>query len=77
MEEHRQVPIWFFIGGLLLVYGVLICGHGLYNLVSPPEKEVALAYLHADIWWGALLAAVGTVYTVKFWPKKEGVPAKS
>ena len=29
MHDEHQIPIWFFIGGLLLIYGVLITGAGL------------------------------------------------
>ena len=32
MENEHQIPIWFFIGGILAVYGVLIFGAGLYGL---------------------------------------------
>ncbi len=66
-EHEHQVPIWFFIGCLLTVYGVLILGYG---LLGPSERHVALAHLHADIWWGALLTVLGLVYVVKFRPNK-------
>jgi hypothetical protein len=69
MEQPKHgIPIWFFIGGLLAVYGVLILGTGLYHLASPPEKPVALSHLHADIWWGAVLLGIGVIYCVKFRP---------
>ncbi len=70
MEEHHQLPIWFFIGILLTVYGVLILGSGIHSLFMPPLHEVALSYLHADIWWGALLLVLGLVYVFKFRPNK-------
>ena len=70
MHRPGMISIWFFIGTLLLAYGVLIFGAGLYELVSPPEHPVVLANLHAGIWWGALLIALGTVYTLKFKPGK-------
>ena len=28
------IPIWFFIGVLLLVYGVMIFGYGIFELVT-------------------------------------------
>jgi uncharacterized BrkB/YihY/UPF0761 family membrane protein len=68
MDEQHQIPIWFFIGALLLVYGVLITGVGLYQWVVPPERPVKLAEWHADIWWGALMAVVGAFYAVRFRP---------
>ena len=30
-----------------------------------------LAYLHAGIWWGALLLLLGLIYTIKFAPRSE------
>jgi hypothetical protein len=63
-----MLSIWFFIGTLLLAYGVLIFGAGIYNLFSPPERPVVLANLHAGIWWGALLIVLGVIYTIRFAP---------
>lgn len=72
MTEHKRfLSIWFFIGVLLLVYGILILGAGVYELFSPPARTVVLANLHAAVWWGALLIAVGAFYTIKFRPGKE------
>jgi hypothetical protein len=67
--HEKQIPIWFFIGLLVGVYGVLILGTGLYGLVSPPAQPVKLAYLHVDIWWGILLIAIGLFYSLKFRPR--------
>lgn len=67
-HRHHQVPIWFFIGALLTVYGVLIAAVGVYNLVYPPVHKVALWEKHADLWWGALLIVIGLVYSIRFWP---------
>jgi hypothetical protein len=63
------ISIWFFIGILLDIYGVLILGAGIYNLYNPPD--VKLAYLHAGVWWGVLLLLLGVLYTLKFAPKQE------
>jgi hypothetical protein len=41
-----------------------------YELVTPPEHKVVLEELHANIWWGALLAVLGAIYLIKFFPKK-------
>ncbi len=70
MEKEHQIPIWFFIGILLAVYGLLILVSGLYGLVHPPERIVALSYLHADIWWGGLLLLLGLIYLIKFMPRR-------
>jgi hypothetical protein len=67
-----RIPIWFFIGVLLVVYGVMILGYGVYELASgsyPPT--VQLTELHTPIWWGALLAALGLFYVLKFRPGRQ------
>ncbi len=75
MDSKREIPIWFFIGSLLTVYGVLILGTGIYHLFNPPQQPLALANLHADIWWPLLLLLIGLIYTIKYWPFKAEVPS--
>ncbi len=70
MHGEGFISIWFFIGVLLTAYGVLITGSGIYDYFSPPAHLVVLANLHAGIWWGAVLLAIGLIYTIKFFPKK-------
>lgn len=72
MHRPGLVSIWFFIGSLLLLYGVLILGAGLYEFVTPPEHPVVRQDLHANIWWGVLLIAMGAFYFFRFspWRKK-------
>jgi hypothetical protein len=65
-----MISIWFFIGVLLLFYGVVILGAGIYEYSNPPEHPVVLAELHAGIWWGLLLTVLGAWYTNHFKPKK-------
>lgn len=72
MPNEEQVPIWFFIGGILVVYGVLILGSGIFELFNPPppEARVALYDLHADLWWGAFMTAFGAFYCFRFRPDR-------
>jgi uncharacterized membrane protein HdeD (DUF308 family) len=77
MEKEHQVPIWFFIGSILAIYGVLILATGLYHLISPPEHQVVLYNLHADIWWGAFMVIVGVFYVVKFRPTADTASANA
>jgi hypothetical protein len=65
---NTRVSIWFFIGLLLTVYGVLITGAGFYGLAHPPA--VRLGALHAALWWGLLLVAIGGLYTYVFFPTR-------
>lgn len=67
-SQHR-ITIWFFIGVLLTIYGVLILGEGIYGLFVPPN--IAMAHLHLSLWWGALLLAIGLFYAIRFRPGRE------
>jgi hypothetical protein len=70
MARHL-VSIWFFIGILLDIYGILILGSGIYDLIHPSAYLVKMANLHAGIWWGALLLVLGLIYTIKFAPRRQ------
>jgi hypothetical protein len=65
-EKHHIIPVWFFVGLLLFVYGVLIFVSGLAELSHPPNT--VLAELHAPVWWGGLLIILGGVYCMLFRP---------
>lgn len=69
-EKHQIIPIWFFVGFLLLVYGLLILVSGLAQWSHPPEG-VQLTNLHAPVWWGALLLFLGLIYCFKYYPRRE------
>lgn len=71
MTKHQEISIWFFIGFALLVNGILITGAGIYEFIVPSRNPVVLAHLHANLWWGALLAIVGAAYCIKFKPHRE------
>jgi hypothetical protein len=68
----RIISIWFFIGISLAVNGALILAAGIYELVNPPAvPRVALFNLHANVWWGAALLAIGLIYCFRFSPKHQ------
>ncbi len=64
-----MIPVWFFVGLLLGIYGVMIFVSGIAEWSHPPAT--VLAELHAPIWWGALLAIIGAAYTISFWPRHQ------
>jgi hypothetical protein len=66
--KDHIIPVWFFVGVLFLIYGVLILGNGLAEWSHPPDT--VLAELHAPVWWGGLLIAVGGIYCIIFQPGK-------
>jgi hypothetical protein len=67
------IQIWFFIGVLLSIYGVLILGYGIYEWQTGSYPQlVELTNLHTPIWWGGLLTILGALYVVKFRPGRAG-----
>jgi len=67
-EGPRMIPVWFFVGVILLIYGLLILVTGFYELSHPPDT--VLASLHPALWWGALLTILGGVYVYVYMPRK-------
>jgi len=67
-EGPRMVPVWFFVGVILLIYGVLILATGIYEFSNPPST--VLANLHPALWWGGVLTILGGVYVYIHMPKK-------
>jgi hypothetical protein len=71
MHKAGMISIWFFIGVLLVAYGVLTLAAGLYELVTPPAQPTVLAELHAGVWWGAFILALGAFYSWHFRPRPD------
>ncbi len=67
-HKARQISIWFFIGVLLAVYGVIILGAGIANWNNP--GNLVLADLHVGVWWGALMLILGAIYSFVFAPNR-------
>ena len=67
-KRAHMLPVWFFIGVLLTIYGAIILFVAIANFHHPPE--VVLAQYHADIYGGILLLLLGGIYTYWFWPSR-------
>lgn len=67
-KGHHMLPVWFFIGVLLTVYGVIILITSILQFSHPATVE--FAQYHAGIWGGILLLVIGGCYTLKFWPRR-------
>ena len=70
--QSGHISIWFFIGVLLTVYGALIFAYGIFELMTGQTANVVLANLHAPVWWGGLMLALGLFYGLKFRPGRNG-----
>jgi uncharacterized membrane protein len=67
-ETRNPLPIWFFIGVLLLIYGVIILVAGVNQFSHPPAT--VLSQLHATFWGGITLTAIGAFYTLAYRPRR-------
>ncbi len=68
-RQHRSVTVWFYIGTLLALYGVLLTAAGVYQWLHPPAT--VLAQKHATFWAGVLLLVIGGTYTILYWPRPD------
>lgn len=72
MEENKGISIWFFIGTLLFLYGIIITISNIYEAYHPAfGRHTVLENLHFGIWWGILLIIIGLVYFIGFRPWKK------
>ena len=71
MQISAKISIWFFIGVLLAFYGAVIFGYGIFELISGVLAPVVLAKLHAPVWWGGMMLALGSFYCIRFVPGKK------
>jgi FtsH-binding integral membrane protein len=64
-EQKKMKPIWYFVGLVLLTIGVLVFLTGIAMLVFGVKSPTALANLHPNIWWGAIMVVAGAVFFFK------------
>jgi hypothetical protein len=63
MSEHKMISIWFFVGLMLTVLGVIITATGVYFLFRP-QHETTLAELNPSLWWGVIMLAGGLSFLI-------------
>jgi len=67
-EQREPLPIWFFVGVILAVYGVLVILGDVTNL-----REIRLAHLRPGFWWGGGMLVFGAVFTaLGLWSHRQG-----
>lgn len=71
MVDNKGISIWFFIGILLFIYGIIITVSNIFEaLFNSFGRAVVLKSLNFGIWWGLLLIILGLVYSIGFRPWK-------
>jgi hypothetical protein len=64
--KTHMLPVWFFIGILLTIYGVIILTTAIVDFSQP--TTVVLAKYHPGLFGNILLLIIGGFYTVWYWP---------
>lgn len=64
---RRNFEVWFYIGLLLGLYGIMLISAGVYQWIHPPAT--VLAEYHVTFWAGVMLLVVGAVYSLTYWPR--------
>ena len=62
-RQRKMLSIWFFVGLMLTVLGVIISSTGIYYLFRP-QHQTALAELNPNLWWGALILVSGLIFLI-------------
>jgi hypothetical protein len=65
---RRNIQVWFYIGAVLGLYGIMLTSAGVYQWIHPPAT--VLAGYHATFWAGVVLLIVGGIYTLAYWPRR-------
>ncbi len=63
-----MLPVWFFIGLLLTIYGVIVLIAAIVDWSAP--TTAILSQYHAALWGGIVLLLIGGGYVLKFWPRR-------
>ena len=65
-KEAHMLPVWFFVGVLLAIYGVIILVMAVLDFNQ--TSQAVLAEYHPGLYGGVLLIVLGGFYTFWFWP---------
>ena len=71
-----MIPVWFFVGVLLLIYGILILVEGISEWSHPaatvlpdnPNFANFLMKLNPTFWWSLVLIILGGLFSWKHYP---------
>lgn len=55
-------PIWYFVGLILTVMGLIIFAAGITYLISGETPHTILGNTHPNLWWGAVMTAAGLIF---------------
>ncbi len=60
--EPKMKSIWYFVGIMLSVMGLIVTSSGVYYFLFPNGTKTVLGNLHPNIWWGLIMIASGLIF---------------
>ncbi len=68
----ETLSIWFFVGVMTLLYGVVLVVYGAWAWFGDHEVPTVVfsQRFHPTFWWGMLLTLFGSFYTLRFRPRR-------
>jgi hypothetical protein len=66
MSQPKMLSIWFFVGLMLTLLGIIITCMGIYFIFNP-ENVTAMACLNPSLWWGLIMFLSGLLFLVPSW----------
>ncbi len=61
-EQKGMKPIWYFVGWMLTMIGILVVIAGFMNLYITLPQTSVVGHIHPDLWWGGLITITGLIY---------------
>lgn len=61
-DARQMKPIWYFAGLMLATMGAVVFIAGVYYYFYPNHATTALAHLHPNLWWGAIMVIAGVIF---------------
>ncbi len=58
--QDKMLDIWFFVGIMLIAYGVILSLIGIYYIFNP-YTDVILGNLNPNLWWGGIMIVSGII----------------
>jgi hypothetical protein len=59
----EPLPIWFFVGLILSVFGAIVLVSGLI----PGSRPTVLSELRPNLYWGAIMLVCGSIFLALGW----------
>jgi len=62
-NRKKMLDIWFFVGLILLIYGLIIALTGVYYIFGP-KPTTSLGETNPCLWWGGVLIGGGIFFQI-------------